>query len=286
MSMKSSTWLRDQHARDVHSQFGEDGIIEYVLGQLPETDRWCVEFGAWDGKFLSNTFRLIEQCDYRAVLIEGNEDRVANLRRLKSEFPRIEPLHRYVDTGDNRLDLLLADYPIPKDFDFLSIDIDGNDFHVWKAVVEHRPKIVCIEFNPSVPNAVSFVQEPAPGVMQGCSLRALLGLGLKKGYQPVAVTDVNVIFVDGEYFDRFDIPDTSPEALRPDEQDYVTYFYHGYDGTVLMEGRQRLVWHRVGYRSRDIQLLPKFLRRFPNTMSRPRRLLLRTYYFLRRLGIF
>jgi hypothetical protein len=69
------------HARNVHSQEGEDGIIEHLLSLLPERDHWCVEFGAWDGVYLSNTFHLIESKGYHAVLIEGSSERYETLRK-------------------------------------------------------------------------------------------------------------------------------------------------------------------------------------------------------------
>ncbi len=46
--MKNPAWLLD-FAIKVHSQTGEDGVIEKILENLPERDYWCVEFGAWDG---------------------------------------------------------------------------------------------------------------------------------------------------------------------------------------------------------------------------------------------
>lgn len=51
---REDTWLLE-HKKNVHSQSGEDGVIGAILDLLPERDRWCVEFGAWDGKLLSNT---------------------------------------------------------------------------------------------------------------------------------------------------------------------------------------------------------------------------------------
>ena len=52
---RPNNWLNLQ-AKSVASQCGEDGIIKAALEVLRETNKWCVEFGAWDGKHLSNTF--------------------------------------------------------------------------------------------------------------------------------------------------------------------------------------------------------------------------------------
>ena len=71
-----------QFQRNIHSQFGEDGIIEEILNRIGQgctLDNWCVEFGAWDGIHLSNTCNLIKTKNYKAVLIEGDLNRHKDL---------------------------------------------------------------------------------------------------------------------------------------------------------------------------------------------------------------
>jgi hypothetical protein len=80
MNKPSSTWLLD-YRRDVHSQTGEEEVIEKILDVIGETNKWCVEFGAWDGLHLTNTRHLIEQKHYSAVLIEGDDRRFCELER-------------------------------------------------------------------------------------------------------------------------------------------------------------------------------------------------------------
>ena len=84
---KTSRWLSD-FAGNVYSQEGEDGVIEKALGLLPSRTRWCVEFGAWDGKYLSNTFRLVEQEGYKVVLIEGDTKKYRALCRVSIQRTR------------------------------------------------------------------------------------------------------------------------------------------------------------------------------------------------------
>jgi hypothetical protein len=64
---------------NVTSQYGEDGVIAEILRRIGVRNRWCVEFGAWDGKYLSNTWSLINQSDWSAVLLEGDKDRADRL---------------------------------------------------------------------------------------------------------------------------------------------------------------------------------------------------------------
>ena len=76
-------------AANTHSQTGEDGVLAKILQTLSATDHWCVEFGAWDGRHLSNTCNLIENSGYSAVLIEPNSKRFADLTELHRKNPKM-----------------------------------------------------------------------------------------------------------------------------------------------------------------------------------------------------
>lgn len=271
-----SRWLLE-HSRNVYSQCGEDGIIEKVLELIPDTDRWCVEFGAWDGRHMSNTCRLTEECGYSAVLIEGSESKAESLKAHYAGNARIHPIHRFVGySASDNLDSILSTTPIPVDFDVLSIDIDGNDFHVWQATERYRPKIVLIEFNPTIPTEVDFVQEASPHVTQGCSLLALVRLGKAKGYELVSVTLCNAIFVKREYFAAFGIADNRPEVLRADLS-AVTWLFSGFDGQVILHGSQNLPWHNLRIRTTHVQQMPAFFRLYPHSFGRLRKTAFKVY---------
>jgi hypothetical protein len=164
---RGNRWLL-AHASNVTSQNGEDGIIAKVLETIGDSTKWCVEFGAWDGRHLSNTFNLIASRGYSAVLIEGSKERFRELERTFKDDPKVRCVNAFVGfTAADGLDAILARAGIPKDFDVLSIDIDGNDYHVWKAVATYRPRVVVIEYNPTIPSAVDFVQVADMTVNQG-----------------------------------------------------------------------------------------------------------------------
>lgn len=259
---RPDTWLLE-HRSDTYSQCGEDGVILKIIEMLPESDRWCVEFGAWDGKVLSNTRNLIENHGFSAVLIEADPLKFDDLSSHYSGRENVITLKKRVGFNpDDGLDSILSSTPIGKDFDFLSIDIDGNDFHVWKAIEKYQPKIVCIEFNPTIPTEVEFVQEAHPEVAQGSSLLSLAELGRKKGYELVSVLPFNAVFVRAGYFPLFQIEDNSPRALRTDFQ-YVTHFFTGYDGTSFLRGNLVMPWHHLPYSEARVQHLPKRLRKYP-----------------------
>jgi hypothetical protein len=267
---------------NVTSQSGEDGVIARALELLGERDGWCVEFGAFDGRLASNTYSLITSHGYRAVLLEPDPARFAQLRATHQHRDGVHLLQRAVGfEGDARLDRLLADTPAPVDFDLLSIDIDGNDYHAWESLLHYRPKLVVIEFNPTIPNEVDFVQPRDPAVRQGASLTAIARLAREKGYRLVHATTLNGVFVDERYFDRFGIADDSPAALRSDLS-LVTWMFQTYDGRLHIAGFDRLLWHDVPLDRRRLQQVPRPLRDFPEALPRVWRAVFRAWRAWRR----
>jgi len=266
-----------EHKRDVYSQTGEDGIIEKILETLPENDEWCVEFGAWDGQYLTNTRYLIEEKEYSAILIEADKKKFLDLQKNYSNSSCVTTINQFVGfTKEDNLDRILEGTEIPLGFDLLSIDIDGNDFHVWKATARYKPKVVVIEFNPTIPTPISFVQPADSSINHGASLLSLVELGKEIGYELVSVLPFNAFFVRKEFFERFQVEDNSPEELRLDSK-AVTYFFSGYDGTIFLKGNCKLPWHNIEFDKSKIQQLPSYLRAYPGNYSRLQKLTLKIY---------
>jgi Methyltransferase FkbM domain len=252
----------EPYRRNVTSQCGEDGVIERIFQIIGAQNAWCVEFGAWDGKLHSNTWTLIQQRNWTGVLIEGDKNRFGELQRthqakrssthLFNGFVGIEP--------GSTLDDFLVKASAPTDIDFVCIDIDGNDWHVWKSLTRFRPRVVEIEFNPSVPNHISFVQDYGREIKQGCSLAALIELGKSKGYELIAATDWNAFFVIKELMGKFGIQDNSIDALY--EPKMIIEIFQGYDGTIFPVGSVALYWLGVPLSFEDFQVLPRAMRRY------------------------
>lgn len=243
---------------------GEDGIIEKILEIIPGRNNWCVEFGAWDGLHLTNTRRLILSAGYSAVLIEADSEKYKDLMvNYKDYAKNITLLNCFVGFGnDDNLDKILGPTAIPKDFDFLSIDIDGNDYHVWERVKHYRPKLVVIEFNHTIPSEVRFIQKADATVNQGSSLLSVVELGKQKGYELVCVLRFNAFFVRAEDFPLFEIDNNTIQELRKDLSG-ITYLFQGYDGKILLSGALDFPWHSVQFTEKSLQLLPSYLRTFP-----------------------
>jgi hypothetical protein len=240
-------------------------VIAKALAVLPIRNKWCVEFGAWDGKHLSNTYNLVENDNYSVVLIEGN---LAKYESLCIDYPykdRAIFFGQFVGWTDNdNLDTILEKTSAPLDFDFLSIDVDGNDYHIWRAVQKFRPKLVMIEFNPTSSNRFDYVQPANPSYNQSNSPASLIRLAKSKGYELISVIGPNLLFVDGQYYDLFHIPDNSLDVMR--DEDEVTKLYLGFDGSLIVDGPALLRWHNLPLKVK--QPFPKVLRRYPPQYNR------------------
>ena len=255
-------------AKSIHSQFGEDGIIEEIFARISRSmhlDGWCVEFGALDGVLFSNTYNLIKNKGYRAVLIEGSQKHYKELCRNIPEQQATKIRQFVTLEGSSSLDLILRTTPIPHDFDLLSIDIDGCDYHIFESLKLHRPKVVCIEFNPSIPNEVDFVQPANFAVKQGSSAKAIIRLAGEKGYFLAATTPCNLFLVREDF--KSAVGESALEELREDTECRTLIFF-GYDGTVLSNRDNiSIPWHRLTVRSRHLQVLPRYLRKFGEDYS-------------------
>ncbi len=223
----------------VYSQHGEEGVVEAILGiidsvEAPQPLRWCVEFGA--GRNNNNTRLFIER-GFRAVLIEANPVFYTDLANSYAGNSAVTCLERIVSwQGDNALDRILSETPVPAKFDFLVVDVDGNDAHIFSALENYRPKLVMIEFNASFPANVSFVQPRSESVRWGSSLKGVTDVAKSKGYELVAVLKGNAFFVDARYFDAFAIKDNAPHALSDDTSQRTWSQF--YDGTIVLHAEK------------------------------------------------
>lgn len=272
-----------QYARNEFSQFGEDGIIEKLLSLLPARDKRCVEFGAWDGPHLSNTFNLVKNSGYRPVLIEADRKKFLELQKNMAPFDAILVNTFVTVDGAGTLDNILRATDIPNDFDLLSIDIDGNDYWILESIKEYRPKIICIEYNPSIPNAVDYVQPRDFSVKRGASALALCRLAKKKSYALVATTSCNLLFVDHQYFHLFQIANNQLSELR-DDSECINYTFVGYDGTVIHSKPIHFYWHAIDVGQEALQVFPRILRVFPSNLGLFRKFLFFGFLFMLQPG--
>tara|TARA_R110002051_G_scaffold276627_1_gene337985 strand:+ start:1348 stop:2064 length:717 start_codon:yes stop_codon:yes gene_type:complete len=216
---------------NVVSQNGEDGILEGLFEDLEIKNGYGVELGAWDGKLYSNLYALIQR-GWSALLIEGDETKVnAQKNNLQKWWDKIESHSGFVSCEpEEKLDDIFDMYNTPTDFDFLSLDIDGNDYWVWDSLKKYTPKVVLIEYNNRFDEPVTITYDPNFRFHQtqyfGGSAPAMEKLAKQKGYELVGMTICNMIFVRKELnngkFKTFSVEDQSffsnwysPRGSRP-----------------------------------------------------------------------
>ncbi len=205
------------HRYNVFSQNGEDGIIKYIFEKIGSGSSICCEFGAWDGIHLSNCRDLILQ-GWTAVLIEGDKNRYHRLTRTYADTPSVKPVHRFVDTAQNRLDEILREVNIVS-LDLLSVDIDGLDYQIFESL-DIRPRVICIEVGGGHdPRSLAFVPISIAKNNVGQPLTLFEQLAKKKGYSLVCYTG-NAFFVLEELCQQYCLPSLSSETA------YANYLMH------------------------------------------------------------
>jgi putative sugar O-methyltransferase len=215
-----------EHGFDVYSQAGEDGIIDKIFELIGTTSKVSIEFGAWDGFYLSNTANLWSRKGWKGILIELDSEKFKALREnVKAHGCRcinakVEP------HGDNSLENILRREGVEGEIDLLSIDIDGDDYYIFDSLSRLKPRLIICEYNPTIPAEMDLV--PERGNYFGCSARSLVRLAEKKGYRLVAVTDANCFFVRDADFPRFAEYETLLPSIAVTK--FLTYCLTGYGG--------------------------------------------------------
>ena len=189
----------------VFSQWGEDGIIQYLLAQVPIERPIFVEFGV-ENYVESNTRFLLTNNRWSGLVIDGSEQNIDYIRRDPIYWAtNLKAEHSFI-TREN-INELLGRNGIVGDIGLLSVDIDGNDYWVWQAIDTISPRIVVCEYSSqfgptaevTTPYAADFVRDTAhfSKIYYGASIAALAQLAERKGYSLVASNSAgnNVFFV-------------------------------------------------------------------------------------------
>ena len=193
-----------------YSQTGEDGILEKLFSSISIKKGSFCEFGASDGLSYCNTRKLREE-GWNGVLIEGNPSYNESLKENLKDYTDVEIVESFIscETG-NTLDDILGKTKLNKDFDFLSIDIDGNDLWVWKSLEKYNPKVVMVEYNSNYPSTESLcIKYDKDHVHQldsyySATAGAYKKLADEKGYKLVGFTEgLNLVFCKSELCNEF-----------------------------------------------------------------------------------
>ena len=268
----------EKYKKNIFSQNGEDGIIEEILNRLGEkSDKNSCEFGAWDGIHLSNCYNLILSKSFKGLFIEGDKKKFIDLKK-NLETKNTILVNKYVTfEGQNSLDRILEANNFNIDSDLLSIDIDGNDYHIFESLKKFKPKIIVIEFNPTIPNDVEFIQEKNDKINQGSSALSILKLAKKKNYSLICATHCNLFFVE-ETFKKIIIGDNFFSINDfVDDAKHKNYIFYGFDGTIFTSKKIALPKHNN--LSPKINQIPKIFRVYPDNFGILKKIFYMFYLF-------
>lgn len=251
-----------RHRKVFYSQNGEDGFLRFVLSRMPDKTGWCVEFGAWDGKSESNTHYFITQQGYHGIMIE------ADPRKYHLLCENMKPhgticINSFVrPEGENSLDSNLSLTSCPKEFDLLSIDVDGDDYYIWQSLRKYRPRVVIIEINSRFKPGVRCTNKQTSPIVQnmpgsrissmcgisgykGTSISSMTDLAISKGYSLLANIKCNAIYVRSEYLNIFYDREVTPDEV-------FTYEDYHINELSFIEIR-KLLWKKIlEWRSRSL----------------------------------
>ena len=192
----------------VFSQFGDDGIIQWLIHRLSGLNETFVEFGVGAYQEANTRFLLVND-NWRGLVMDSSRrdidaikgDQISWRHELQSKFAFV--------TAEN-IDQLLRDYGFDGDIGLLHIDVDGNDYWVWRALTAANPAIAIIEYNSvfgakraiTIPYDPKFSRGGRVGNMYyfGASLPALCDLARSKGYDFVGSNSAgnNAYFIRSE----------------------------------------------------------------------------------------
>ncbi|MEL7067984.1 MAG: hypothetical protein AAGN15_04930 [Cyanobacteria bacterium J06581_3] len=199
----------------VFSQWGEDGIIQYLIREVCPSSNIFIEFGVENYRE-SNTRFLLVNNNWAGLVVDGSISHIADIKRQAIYWQRnLKAVHHFI-TAEN-INNIFEMNGISGEVGLLSIDVDGNDYWVWKSINSVRPAIVVCEYNfrfgpnraVTIPYDPGFVRSKAhhSTIYYGASLRALNILAEQKGYILVGCNSAG----NNAFFVRKDL---KPNTLR------------------------------------------------------------------------
>lgn len=228
------------YEQKVYSQGGEDGILRELFYRIGPGGRFFVEFGVQDGSEC-NTRLLVERYGWHGLYLEGD---AANCSRLKTRWSGssgISVAHAFL-TAEN-IAGHFERFDVPTDLDLLSIDVDGNDYWLWKALSSYRPRVVVLEYNAAYPPPTRWIMRYDAGHMWdggshfGASLASYVDLGTRLGYALVGTDSrgVNAFFLRRDLLAGSGLAEqTAEEAYHPPR--YGFFKWHHYRSGPFVTG--------------------------------------------------
>ena len=214
----------------IYSQNDEDGIILYIFKHIGIKTKKFVEIGVENGTEC-NTTNLLKNFNWKGIQIEGskklyNDAKIQLKKILEKKKNNLKLLNIFV-TKKNINQILKKN--CGKEIDLLSVDVDGNDFWIWKAINCVKPRLVIIEYNSFFGSNISATikynskfswNHRNNKSYYGASLKALEKLGKQKKYILVGVdkNGVNAFFVRNDLAKYINLKSRKTEEIFLDNK--------------------------------------------------------------------
>ena len=242
-TLKSNARFQDdkcliKYGQKIYSQNEEDGIIQEIFNRIGTTNKTFVEFGIGDG--LENNTLALLLSDWKGLWIEGSSRAVNNIKdNFKSVInnERLKVVEAFI-TKDNINDIISSNIS-DKEIDLLSVDIDGNDIHIFNEISVVNSRVVVIEYNAKFPPPIMFGVDYNPthawkgDDYVGSSLKYIEKNLNAKGYKLVGcdLSGSNAFFIREDLVgDKFLAPYTAEKHYQPAKY-YLVGAMIGHQGT-------------------------------------------------------
>ena len=198
----------------IYSLTGADGIIKYIFNEIGYTNKIAIEIGVSEG--LHTNTQLLSSLDFKLLWIDCLQ---------KSNLPTNCIFHKECVTKTN-VGNIFKKYNIPQEFDLLSIDIDGNDYHIREALSNYKPRIVIMEYNGAFNSTSEYIMgyeenynHFPPSIKFGASLQSLVNQANRLGY--------DYVYSESKGIDAFFIrKDINPFKSLTSEEGWVELFWY------------------------------------------------------------
>lgn len=252
-SAKDAEALSDYEWK-IFSQWGEDGIIQFLIREVEIKNKTFIEFGVEDFSE-SNCRYLLMSSDWQGFVIDGSAE---NMKRLQGSHyywkHDLQSISAFIDKEN--INELLEKSEFDRDLGILSVDLDGNDYHILNAITGFDPRIIISEFNPyfGKDRAITVPYDPLfyraekhySNLYFGASVRALEFTLQEKGYTLVGTGMMG----NNAYFVRDDLMTDKLSMLSKNAINFNGYCREGRD----INGR--LNYLRGDARLQEIRGLP------------------------------
>lgn len=200
----------------VFSQWGDDGIIQYLINHIDIPNKTFVEFGV-ENYTEANTRFLLMNNNWSGLIMDGSE---ANMNYVKNDsiYWKYDLQCKAVFVDADNVNNLIESAGFDKELGILHIDIDGNDYWIWKTITVVNPVIVIIEYNSlfgfdkpwTTPYDPKFYRTNYhySNLLYGTSLLSACDLAAEKGYSFIGCNNAgnNAYFIRNDKVGNFHLP--------------------------------------------------------------------------------